>query len=158
MIYDFITIPFSENSSAKDLWKKCFLAEKDKKPYTFKKMCKEFSISPVYDTISELEEVHKCCDIVYAYAYKFKYTKETPSILDMKKQISEKIMELLKRQKLEPRKCKYCGKVLPWNYSYGMCYECHDEMYPRRNNRNYYNDWDGDDWEDNEWDDDDDLW
>ncbi|MBR2759797.1 MAG: hypothetical protein IKD66_01390, partial [Solobacterium sp.] len=53
-------------------------------------------------------------------------------IIEKKRVLSEKIMELLKKQPFRRRKCKYCGCRLPWNYRYSMCSQCHSQRYPRR--------------------------
>jgi ATP-dependent RNA helicase SUPV3L1/SUV3 len=45
-------------------------------------------------------------------------------ILELKRQISEMIFEILDMQKLSMKTCIYCGKKLKWSYRYTMCQEC----------------------------------
>ena len=78
---------------------------------------------------------------------KFGYSAESVKALEKKEEISKKIIEILKMQKLSGRKCKYCGKPLEWNYPYGMCNNCHEERYPRRS---YYYGYVMDDWDDSD--------
>lgn len=125
LIYKFITIPFSEKSGAADLWKECFLHELNGDAYPFEDMCRQFPIHADLPSISDLEDAHKFCDMAYAYASRFGRGEDIPLILARKGAISRSIMELLAKQKLEPKLCKCCGRPIPWNFPYRICDDCH---------------------------------
>lgn len=91
--------------------------------------------------LDKLEHNYKVYDLLYNLFRKFSDRKELPDILHKKKEISEKITSILASQALEPKKCKYCGKKLSWNYPYSMCQTCHTRMYPPRYSR-YDDFWD----------------
>ena len=91
--------------------------------------------------LDKLEHDYKVYDLLYNLFRKFSDRKELPDILCKKKEISEKITSILASQALEPKKCKYCGKKLSWNYPYSMCQKCHTRMYPPRY-RGYDDYWD----------------
>ena len=44
---------------------------------------------------------------------------------------------ILKKKKLKRRQCSSCGRFLPYNYPYGMCSDCYEEMQARRYERYY---------------------
>ena len=58
-------------------------------------------------------------------------------MLMRKNEISARIMELLSRQRLSMKKCRICGKELPFRHKYGVCEECFNrsEGQLRRANR-----------------------
>ena len=91
--------------------------------------------------LDKLEHDYKVYDLFYNLFRKFSDRKELPDILCKKKEISEKITSILASQALEPKKCKYCGKKLSWNYPYRMCQSCHTRMNPPRY-RGYDDFWD----------------
>jgi ATP-dependent RNA helicase SUPV3L1/SUV3 len=43
-----------------------------------------------------------------------------------KEEVAENIHIILKsRMQLFKRKCKYCGKTMPWNHEYNICEKCY---------------------------------
>lgn len=83
--------------------------------------------------LNELEDRYRLADLLYNLFRKTGQRSELSRILSIKKKISEVITEILKKQALKPKKCKYCGRTLQWNYPYSMCERCHEERYPRYN-------------------------
>lgn len=75
--------------------------------------------------MEQLEELYLVYDLLYAYLRKFRHVKRMNEIIRHKRECSAKIIELLKTQKLETRKCKFCGCDLSWNYPYSSCLDCY---------------------------------
>ena len=71
-----------------------------------------------------LEEAFRRADLTYYYMDRFEHTDEIGAVLRNKQRISAQITRILGEQNLRPRICKYCGRILPWNYSYGVCSKC----------------------------------
>ena len=112
-----------------------------KKEYlSFADVCKKYGINSENDNLSSIEQFHKLYDLAYAYCNRFGHEEDIEQILATKKAISKKIIVLLSEQKLESRKCKYCGKELAWNYPYGMCSGCYSSRFRRKS----YYDWEED--------------
>lgn len=63
-----------------------------------------------------------------------------------KKDISAEISKILAAQALNPKKCKYCGGELKWNYPYSMCQKCHDSRYRPCLYESFYGDFEDDYW------------
>lgn len=84
--------------------------------------------------IDILEYNYKIYDLLYNIFRKFSDGKELPEITKRKKDISAKISKILAAQALNPKKCKYCGRELKWNYPYSMCQKCHE----RKTSKDYY--------------------
>ena len=57
-----------------------------------------------------------------------KYT-EKEQLLEYKRKLSDKISDILAKQKLPGRTCKDCGRPIPWNYPYGICQSCYNNRY-----------------------------
>ena len=92
-------------------------------------MVREISNS---DELHEMEGSYALCDLAYYYYREFGYVDELWKIEEVKHEISTRIIDFLSRQDLTPRKCKYCGRVLPWDYQYGVCYSCFEQMHGYR--------------------------
>lgn len=151
LIYRFVTLTFDEkNEEVYDVWEQLFDLEIRKAPIINPLSC--FGVFTHKITSEEelmVQEVqYKKCDLLFQYAKNFEHPELTDEIMKMKNEISDNIKDFLSHQKFKLRKCKYCGKPLKWNYPYGMCSECHNEMYPPRYNR--WDDWDDDEFNDDE--------
>ncbi len=72
-----------------------------------------------------LETSSAVYDFLYAFTRLFGSEDDLYPILEVKRQISEKIFEILDRQKLSMKSCKQCGKKLKWSYKYNVCQECY---------------------------------
>ena len=74
-----------------------------------------------------LESRHRLCDMCYAFAVRFGHLDAVEPVLEYKAGLSEAIREELSSHGLTPRRCRNCGKVLPWNYPYGLCQDCYGQ-------------------------------
>ena len=75
--------------------------------------------------MEELEDLYLVYDLIYAYLRKFEHRERLSDIVELKRDVSGRIIEYLKTQQLEGRHCRVCGKMLPWNYPYGKCEDCY---------------------------------
>lgn len=81
------------------------------------------------DGLDTLETKYKALDIYYNLQRSFGATEpmnafEKQDILICKSEVSSAIIERLKRAKKFYKRCRICGKVLPWNDPYGLCEDC----------------------------------
>lgn len=127
LVYRFVMFPFDEkDETLMMIWYDLFQAQlTDRDDFM-----KWLPVSPKErpEELKELEQAFKICDILYHYADTFTDRLSVPEILRRKSEISEAIMTILAKQKLETRTCKYCGKVMPFYYPYGVCRECRKAM------------------------------
>ena len=130
--YEFVSIPFdTEDITLLQIWHNTFINEATDTPYNLRKTVSKISLNTenLYDEIRELENIHKKLDLYFNLARKFQPQEETLDLIMEKKRIcSEKIMKILEKQELKGRRCSSCGKMLPWNYPYGMCEKCYSRM------------------------------
>lgn len=75
------------------------------------------------DSFATLEANYRLYDLLYNYAERFE-PEHIARIADEKLMLSRRLMDLLSTTKLEVRRCKHCGKEIPWNSGYGTCFEC----------------------------------
>lgn len=75
--------------------------------------------------MEQLEDLYLVYDLIYAYLRKFNHRERLLDIVELKRDCSQRIIEILKTQKLEGRKCCCCGKDLSWNYPYIKCEDCY---------------------------------
>lgn len=71
-----------------------------------------------------LETASTVYDFLYNFVRVFGEEGDLEPILEVKRQISEKIFEILDMQKLSMKTCVCCGKRLKWSYRFTMCQEC----------------------------------
>lgn len=132
LIYDFIMIGFRTNKS--------FLTDLLLKFAVIEERAGENMISDINDTVDanlvpfddeldkmsmeELEDLYLTYDLIYAYLRKFNHRERLADIVELKRDCSGRIIDILRTQQLEGRKCHCCGKALPWNYPYGKCEDC----------------------------------
>lgn len=137
IIYDFITMPFDEDDELlRNLWLDMLTNYCQGNHIKFNDFKNKYLQYIDYNNMESLEKVYKICDMIFYYDEKFFNGIDSKNIMNTKNDISQAIIKLLEKSKLQPRKCKYCGKVLPWNYQYTMCQQCHNERYTH-----YYNDY-----------------
>lgn len=127
LIYDLITIPFSEKEDSMELlW-----LELSKKVINNEKASIE-DIKLYYNKFSdlkELEEEYQRCDLYYYFFSRYWKNQESLDyIMNEKEKISELTMSKLDQQAAEFKKCRVCGKPLPWNYRFGLCQKCHNKQ------------------------------
>lgn len=136
LIYKFATMPINPEKDEKTVWDEMVRQELGGKRLTLERAKCIFPLDG--SNLTEMEQAYKICDLLYNYDRRFEHSEDIKAILKLKKDLSHRIMKQLSAKSLQPRRCKYCGKTLPWNYPYGICEECHDSMYPR---------WSCDDWD-----------
>ena len=128
LAYDFLTIPFEdENGELLQIWLDIFEKEARGKEYSiFDRAAAVDLRSPsAADAIDALEQQHRVLDLYYALARKFQPLESTLEyIMEKKRVCSERIMKVLARRGFREKRCKICGKPLPWNHPYGMCERC----------------------------------
>ena len=122
LIYRFVMIPFDErDSTLKELWEQMFAAELQGQVREFRSVYTLYGRNP---DLQELEELYSICDLVYYYCRVFNHPAELDDVGETRNKICGKIMEILKKQSLPGRRCRRCGKILPWNYPYAVCDDC----------------------------------
>ena len=89
----------------------------------------EKKLQDVGSNLDDLEEMFRLCDLLYNYCYRFRHPEFQQELMERKNQISERIIHVLAQQKLRPRRCRYCGKKLAWNYPYTICERCYRKRY-----------------------------
>ena len=128
LIYRFITVPFDPTDlDLKRIWLQFFLDEMKGKEANYRRYLPDIYDKTDAAYMNILEHDYRICDLLYSYMDKFHRNEDFSDIISTKKRISEQIMKILAKQKLISRKCKVCGRILPWNYSYAICEKCHFE-------------------------------
>ena len=125
-LYDCLTVTFDEgNPWLFRVWKEMCRFEAEEECYPVgKRIPSEHFIKRIREDLDDLEQQFKLCDLLYSYCDKFDHDEFVEEIIRRKNMISDEIIRVLAKQKLKPRTCKYCGKVIPWNYRYGVCERC----------------------------------
>lgn len=128
LAYDFLTVPFEdENNELLDIWCDIFKLEVRGEQYSIYDRVAAMALkSPASaDSIDALEQQHHVLDLYFALARKFQPEESTLDyIMDKKRDCSERIMKVLERQGFKEKRCKSCGRMLPWNHPYGICDRC----------------------------------
>lgn len=128
LIYQFLLVPFDEKEEyLNHLWESFYLAERAGRDIPFDEVRPDLShlIRPDARDLPELELAYKICDLTFYYKQRFRHMEDLEEIRSAKQGISDMIMQILEEQKLPSKRCKYCGRPLPWNYRYNMCERCH---------------------------------
>ena len=126
LIFDMVMIPFDEhNDTILSMWKEIFCKEAKGETYQIEQ------IPSVYNgiTLEDLELGHKICDLLWAYDERFLEGRYADEILKAKTEISNKITEILGKQKLTGKTCKVCGRKLPYSFKYTICESCHSHSF-----------------------------
>ena len=125
--YDLITMAFDEEDPILlGLWKQMVRAECADTRFDVEKELP--GINPAgYDagSLDKLERKFRICDLLYAYLRKF-YPVGTlmSEVSAVKSGITHEIIRILEKQRFQGRRCRICGRKLPWNYEYGICERC----------------------------------
>lgn len=138
-----INIPFDErNDELLNMWKRFV------KRYVNNTLDLKKEIANIFLTndLESLELDHKKFDLIFSFmkAIHFENEEVYQLVKDKKFDISMKIIELLKKQKTNFKRCSKCGKKLSWNYPYGTCQDCY--ISSRRNSYFYDDFFDAQDW------------
>lgn len=143
LIYDLITIPFSErDDDLRRIWNKLATDIISNKETNYKEFIwPKFLLSdnPNNVPLDRLEHRYKICDLVYYFANKFWKNKDIiDEITEAKSKISKLTMAALDRKAIKGKMCKQCGHKLPWNYAYKICQDCYKGNYYNED-FDYYN-------------------
>lgn len=127
LIYRFCMMPFNaENEALHDRWKKHFINEMNGTFEAFDdrgiEICETIHDS---DELRSMEEAYEICDLDFYYYRVFRHDSELPVIQATKNEISKAIIRFLSEQHLSPKRCRNCGRILPWNFPYNICDRCH---------------------------------
>lgn len=149
-IYRLINIPFNEkNEDILFLWKTLALRVATENSidltHEIETLAREKKrISGMTDTsqhIQQLEFLYQKYDLVHNFIRLFGKLDTRDANKELlrkkKKEVSDELTAILKKKKLKRRQCSSCGRFLPYNYPYGMCSDCYEEMQARRYNRYY---------------------
>ena len=132
LAYDFLTIPFEDdNGELLDIWYKIFVKEVRGEEYSIYDMVDSMELRKPSTTnaIDGLEQQHRMLDLYYNLARKFQPLESTLELIMEKKRVcSERIMKVLETRGFKERRCKSCGKELPWNHPYGLCAKCYEKQ------------------------------
>ena len=134
LIYRFCMMPFeADDPELHYAWYRYFEIEKNGSFEPFYKT----SIHTVReirnsDELHDMEQSYALCDLAYYYYREFGYADELWKIEEVKREISGLIIDFLSRQDLTPRKCRQCGRILPWDYQYGLCDICFERVHGYR--------------------------
>ena len=128
LAYDFLTVPFEDdNHELLTIWYDIFEKEVRKEEYSIydRVAAMELKSPSAHDAIDALEQQHRVLDLYFSLARKFQPEESTLDyIMDRKRDCSGRIMKVLERQGFKEKRCKSCGKILPWNHPYGICDRC----------------------------------
>ena len=137
LLYTFITIPYDdENPVLKALWMDMFLNELEGTVESFEPEY-ETVPRPITSNLQDLEFLYEKCDLIYYFCRTFRHEDCMPNLEETRAEICKNIMEILSQQKLPGRRCRECGRELPWNYPYGVCEICFEKQRFGRNRSRY---------------------
>ena len=133
-LYRCITLTFDEEDRfLLGHWKLMCAAESRGRMYPVRKyLPSEKAVEDAGSSLEELEQMFRLCDLLYSYCDRFSHEEFLPELMQRKNQISGRILKTLAQTKLRPRRCRYCGRRLPWNHPYSMCERCYRNRYMRR--------------------------
>ena len=135
LAYDFLTIPFEEDNGALlDIWYETFVKEVRGIKYRIYDQVDSMILKKPSsaDAIDALEQQHRILDLYFNLARKFQPLESTLNLIMEKKRIcSGRIMKVLETRGFKERRCRSCGKPLPWNHPYGLCKKCHEKKQRR---------------------------
>ena len=135
LAYDFLTIPFEEDNGALyDIWYRAFMQEVRGEEYSIYDIVDSMKLEKPSsaDAIDTLEQQHRILDLYFNLARKFQPRESTLKLIMEKKRIcSGRIMKVLETRGFKERRCKSCGKPLPWNHPYGLCTKCFKKQQAR---------------------------
>ena len=133
--YDLITMAFDEEDpELLGLWKQMVRAETAGVRFDVQKAIPGIN-SRGYESggLDKLERKFRVCDLLYAYLRKF-YPVESliSEVSAVKSGIAHEILRILERQRFQGRRCRICGRKLPWNYEYSICEHCFENNRTQR--------------------------
>ena len=128
LAYDFLTVPFEDDDQdLLNIWLDIFEKEVRGEEYSIYDRVDAMILKnpDAADAIDGLEHQHRVLDLYFSLARKFQPVEDTLAfIMEKKRDCSARIMKVLERQGFKEKRCKSCGRMLPWNYPYGICSRC----------------------------------
>ena len=129
LIRQFIRIPANpDNKATFDVFTEFYRCLAYDSPIDLEGTMERYSASDINpkskQALQTLETSSAIYDFLYSFTRLFGDEEDLGSILEVKRQISEKIFTILDMQKLSMKTCKVCGKKLKWSYQYSVCQEC----------------------------------
>jgi ATP-dependent RNA helicase SUPV3L1/SUV3 len=135
--YDLITMAFDEEEpELLSLWKQMVRAETTGERFDVEKALPGINTRG-YDSgsLDKLERKFRICDLLYSYLRKFYPVESLMSeVSAVKSGIAHEIIHILERQRFQGRRCRICGRKLPWNYEYSICEYCFENNRGRQKN------------------------
>ena len=127
--YDLITMAFDEEDQIlMGLWKQMARAEAAAARFDVQKALPGIGAGG-YDagSLDKLERKFRICDLLYSYLRKFNPdTLLMNEVSAVKSRITHEIIRILEKQRFQGRRCRLCGRKLPWNYEYSICEICYE--------------------------------
>jgi len=132
-MYSLMFIPFDvENHDLLAMWRRLVTNYVNKVEPKIPKQTKS-------DDLRQLELRYDELDLYFCFCKTMNIPFDEESIMELKYDVSERINRILKSGlKRMRRKCKHCGKLLPWNHQYGMCEACYSSMHRYDDYGDYY--------------------
>ena len=128
LIYAFITIPYDEeNPVLRAIWQEMFTDELEGTVESYEHEY-DYIPRPIAANLPDLEFLYEKCDLIYYFCRTFHHEECMRGLEEARKEICRNMMKILSEQKLPGRRCRSCGRELPWNYPYGLCEDCHEQQ------------------------------
>lgn len=136
LILEFTSIAFDEkNAVVHGIWLELFRCMVEGMEPDLEETFREFDPARCEPTIRNaevLETMYKVYDLLYVYVSKHGSQEDEAQIIRTKRAISDKIIEILAKNKFQKRVCMTCGRKLPWFYPYRVCEQCHNRERRRK--------------------------
>ena len=135
LIYKFATMPFKDNDfHLSYIWTEMFDREQAGKRYVF-----SINTGEPPANMETLEKEYSELDLLFQYCRVFGYSQHYEPIMKRRDEISKKMISLLGENNIfSARRCRECGRKMPWNWPYPMCDPCHDRLYSSRYDNYWY--------------------
>ena len=132
-LYRCLTLNFDEENRPLLLhWKAMCASEARGKAYPVKRYIPpEAMIEKLAGNLEGLEQLFRFLDLLYGYCDRFSHPEYTEELMRKKNRISKAILSILERQKLNPRRCRVCGRKIRWNHPYSICENCYRRQIKR---------------------------
>lgn len=128
LVLAFATLPFKEQvAGLRGTWRQMFIEELEGRTYEVK-----VPTGDLPKGMDALEAQYAHLDLLHQYCRAFGHPEHYAEIAERRDAISGRISEIISKSVFEARRCRECGRTLPWNWPYPMCDPCHDRLYPRR--------------------------
>lgn len=77
--------------------------------------------------LADLEKEYRALDLYYQFSKRLEKEYDEEKLAESKMRVTKEINKILKTQKKKFKKrCRCCGKELPFDYSYGICESCYE--------------------------------